>query len=153
MGGAYLVTWTMLCFQFHTHQSLQHSKASHYFQTVAELHLSIHNLCPSKSHLFVQIEIDASEHAQIFTAQRYSFRNWSFNICGPQCVWSIVNVRGPWLVWPIVILHGPLLVWTIINIYGPQCMCGPLLTSVVHSVCVCTIVNICGSQCVCVDHC
>ena len=43
-----LVMWTILCFQFHTHQSLQHSKASHYFQTVAELCLSAHDLCPSK---------------------------------------------------------------------------------------------------------
>ena len=49
MGGAYLVTWTVLCFQFHTHRSLQHSKASHYFQTAAELRLSVHDVCPSKS--------------------------------------------------------------------------------------------------------
>ena len=35
MGGAYLVTWTVLCFLFHTHWSLQHSKASCYFQPVA----------------------------------------------------------------------------------------------------------------------
>ena len=42
MGGAYLVMWTVLCFQFHTHQPLKHSKASHYFQTVAELNLSLH---------------------------------------------------------------------------------------------------------------
>ena len=31
MGRAYLVTWTVLCFQFHTHRSFQHSKANHYF--------------------------------------------------------------------------------------------------------------------------
>ena len=36
-----------------------------------------------------------------------TFRNWGFNICGPQCVWSIVNVCGPWLVWPIVNICGP----------------------------------------------
>ena len=49
MGWAYLVMWTVLCFQFHTYQPLQHSKANHYFQTVAELHLSLHNLCPFKA--------------------------------------------------------------------------------------------------------
>ena len=38
-----------LCCQFYTHRSLQQSKASHYFQTAAELHLSVHDLCPSKS--------------------------------------------------------------------------------------------------------
>ena len=27
----YLVTWTVLCFHFHTHWSLQHSKTRHYF--------------------------------------------------------------------------------------------------------------------------
>ena len=47
MGGVYLVTWTVLSFQFHTHRSLQHPKASRYFQTVAELRLSVHDLWPS----------------------------------------------------------------------------------------------------------
>ena len=70
MGGAYLVTWTVLCFRFHTLWSLQHSKASCYFQTFAELHLSIHDLCPSKPRPFAQIKIYASAHAKIFTAQR-----------------------------------------------------------------------------------
>ena len=37
------------CFQFYTHRSLQHSKASHYFQIAAGLSLSVHDLCPSKS--------------------------------------------------------------------------------------------------------
>ena len=37
---AYLVMWTVLCFQFHTHRSLQHSKAGCYFETAAELHPS-----------------------------------------------------------------------------------------------------------------
>ena len=62
MGGVCLVTWTVLCFQFHTHQSLQHSKASRYFQTVAELHLSVQDLCPSKPCPFAQIEIDMRVH-------------------------------------------------------------------------------------------
>ena len=46
MGGAYPVTWTVLCFQFHTHRSLQHSKASPYIQTVADLRLSVHDFAP-----------------------------------------------------------------------------------------------------------
>ena len=48
MGRAYLVTRTVLCFQCHTHQSLQHSEASRYFQTVVEPSVSVHNLRPSK---------------------------------------------------------------------------------------------------------
>ena len=79
MDRAYLVMWTVLCFQFHTHWSLQHSRASHYFQTVAELCISVHNLCPSKPRPFAQIKIDMSVHVQIFTAQRYTFGNWDFN--------------------------------------------------------------------------
>ena len=45
------------------HRSLQHSKASHLFQTVAELHLAVHDLCPSKPRPFAQIKIDMSVHA------------------------------------------------------------------------------------------
>ena len=75
MGEAYLVTWTVLCFQFHTHRSLQHSQASRYFPTAAELHLSVHNLCPSKPRPAAQIKTDASAHAQIFTVQGYAFGN------------------------------------------------------------------------------
>ena len=56
------MTWTVLCFQFHTHWSLQHSKASCYFQTVAEQRLSVHNLCPSKPRPFAQIKIDVCAH-------------------------------------------------------------------------------------------
>ena len=78
MGGAYLVTWTVLCFQFHTHQSLQNSKASRYFQTVAELRLSVHDVCSSKPSSFAQIKIDLSAHARIFTAGRYTIGNRGF---------------------------------------------------------------------------
>ena len=74
----YLVTWTVLYFQFHTHQTCQHSKASHYFQTVAELHLSVHKLCPPKPHSFDQIKTNTSVHVQIFTTWRYTFGNWGF---------------------------------------------------------------------------
>ena len=74
------MTWTVLFFQFHTHLSLQHSKTCHYFQTVAELHLSVHDLCPSKPHPIAQIETEASAHAQIFTAGRYTFRNRGFKL-------------------------------------------------------------------------
>ena len=98
MGRADLVTWTVLYFQFHTHQSLQHFKASHYFQTVAELCLSVHNLCPSKSCPFGQIKTDASAHAHIFTAWRYAFRNQAFKLyswlmcCVRMCVWGCIPV-------------------------------------------------------------
>ena len=71
---------TVLCFQFHTHRSLQHSKASRYFQTVAELCFS--ELCswfmPSKPCPFAHSKIDASAHTQIFITWRYTFRNWGF---------------------------------------------------------------------------
>ena len=56
MGRANLVTWTVLCFQFHTYRSLQHSNASRYFQTVAELCLSGHDFCPSKPGPFAQVD-------------------------------------------------------------------------------------------------
>ena len=54
MGGAYLVTRTVLYVLSvsHTHRSLQHSKASRYFQTVAELRPSVHHLCPTKHRPF-----------------------------------------------------------------------------------------------------
>ena len=80
-GRAYLATWTVPCFQFHTHQSLQHSKASHFFQTVAELHLSVHHLSPSKPCPFAQIKTDVSVHGKIVTAQRYHYRNRGFKRC------------------------------------------------------------------------
>ena len=79
MGRAYIVMWTVLCFQFYTHWSLQNSRASHYFQTVAELCISVYNLCPSKPCPFAQIQIDMSVHVQIFAAQMYTFGNWDFN--------------------------------------------------------------------------
>ena len=88
MGGVCLVTWTVLCFQFHTHPSLQHSKASCYFQTVAELHLSVHDLCPSFCSWFMPLKAlplcpnwdwRESAHAQMFTACRYTFENSGFN--------------------------------------------------------------------------
>ena len=65
MGRAYLVMWTMQCFKLYTHWSLQHSKASCYFQTGAELHLSVHDLCPSKPHPFAQTETDVIAHGRI----------------------------------------------------------------------------------------
>ena len=65
MSGVYLVTWTVLYFQLYTHRSVEHSKASRYFQTVAELRFSVHDLCPSKPCPFAQIKIDASAHARI----------------------------------------------------------------------------------------
>ena len=55
MGGFYLDMWTVLLFQFHIYWSLQevqHSKTSCYFQTVAELCLSVHDSCPSKPRPF-----------------------------------------------------------------------------------------------------
>ena len=65
MGRAYLVMWTMQRFKLYTHRSLQHSKASCYFQTGAELHLSVHDLCPSKPHPFAQTETDVTARVQI----------------------------------------------------------------------------------------
>ena len=100
MGRAYLVTWTVLCFQFHTHRSLQHSKVSHYFQTVAELCLSVHDLCPSKPCPFSQIKTDM--HKKKFTAWRYTFRNQGFkHYCG-RCACNKLNIDAqittPWAI-------------------------------------------------------
>ena len=50
----------------HTHRSLLYSKVSRYFQTIAELRLSVHESCPSVSRPFSQTKIDASAHAQFF---------------------------------------------------------------------------------------
>ena len=75
MGGAYLVTWTVLCFQFHTHRTLQHSKARRYSQTVAELRLSVHDLYPSKPRPFARTEVDTSAHARIFSPNVYTLEN------------------------------------------------------------------------------
>ena len=80
MGEAYLVMWAVLCFQFHTHRSLQNSKASRYFRTVAELRLSVYDFCPSKPRPFAQVMIDTSAHAWIFTALRHTFGNRGFQI-------------------------------------------------------------------------
>ena len=80
VGVANILTWAMLCFQCHTDRLLQHSKASRYFQTVAELRFSVHDLCPSKPCPFAQIKIDASAHARIFTARKYTFGNRSFKL-------------------------------------------------------------------------
>ena len=113
MGRAYLVTWAVLCFQFHTHRSLRHSKASCYFQTVAELHLSVHNLCPSKPcpskpRPFAQIRTDTSAHVHIFTAQRYTFKNWGF-----KC--TVITIFLPFTTspftapWPTTLLQGMLM--------------------------------------------
>ena len=69
----------MLRFQFRTHCSLQDSKASHYFQTVTELRLSVHNFCHSKPRPFAQIKIDTSAHVQILIAWKCTFGNRGFN--------------------------------------------------------------------------
>ena len=58
--------------------SLQHSKASCYFQTVAELRLSAHNLCPSKPLPLAKIKTDANAHTYVFTARSYTVRNLGF---------------------------------------------------------------------------
>ena len=95
----------VLCFQFHTHRSLRHSKASRYFQTVAELRLSVYDLCPSKPRPFVQIEAEASAHAQIFTAWRYTFKNQGFKLV----FFLAVSVFGSRSAWPAAL--GPLMGW------------------------------------------
>ena len=69
----------MLQFQCRTHWSLQDSKASHYFQTVAELRLSVYNFCPSKPCTFAQIKTDTSVHVQILIAWKCTFGNQGFN--------------------------------------------------------------------------
>ena len=110
MGGAYLVTWTLLCFQFYLHQSLQHFKASRYFQTVVELLLSVHDLSPSKPRPFAQIKIDNSEHARtevltgrllLTTRKNKPFKGSSAPWSGIQymplfliCVWDSENSIG-----------------------------------------------------------
>ena len=69
----------MLQFQCRTHWSLQDSKASHYYQRVAKLCLSVYNFCPSKPCPFAQIKIDASVHVHILIAWKYTFGNQGFN--------------------------------------------------------------------------
>ena len=91
MGEAYLVAWTVLYFRFHTHRSLQHPKASRYFQTAAELHLPVHDYCPSKPRPFAHIKTDASAHARIFTARRCTFGNRCFKMLNLKVTQTISN--------------------------------------------------------------
>ena len=56
-NGRGLISWHGQCCAF-SFTRIGHF--SHYFQTVAELRLSVQDLCPSKPHPFAQIKTDAS---------------------------------------------------------------------------------------------
>ena len=66
MGGAHLVTWTVLCIQFHAHRHFNNPRPAVTFKQLLN-RLSVHDLRPSNPSSFAQIEIDASAHARTFT--------------------------------------------------------------------------------------
>ena len=81
--------WAVL--SVHTHWSFQHSKASHYFQTAAELHLSAHDLCPSKSdeNSFQSNTCWCTNITTQSLCTDSLFANWSNNsLVSPVQIWS-----------------------------------------------------------------
>ena len=170
MGRAYLVTWTVLCFQFHTHWSLQHSKASCYFRTVAELHLPVQNYAPQCTTPLPKLRLTwkcmhkcsqpkgtplGNEDLKISTQN-----DSCCNTCPAYSLWQENGHAKPTLFSPLFQCH-----WTIIIslLHQSQTENLPLLTVFLpqlisipnfcysHSQCVCLCVCVCVCVlCVCV---
>ena len=109
ISRAYLVMWTVLCFQFYTHRSLEHSKASRWTAFQGQPFLSQLMNCiflfmiyaPQSPALLPKLR-PTRVHVQIFTAQRYTIRNQGCN-----CEWLKQGIKL--LVWLPSTLVQPLL--------------------------------------------
>ena len=96
MGGAYLVTWTVLCFHCVTFKQL--------------LNCVFHDLCPSQPRPFAQIKLDTS--AQIFTAQGIPSGTEALNIVSNHCVcilWDVVTRSHVFTLQHVLTLSGTIL--------------------------------------------
>ena len=100
VSGVYLVMWAVLCFQFYTHRSLKHSKASRYFQSINCIFLfTIY--APQSPALLPKWRL-MQVHVRIFTAQRYTIRNQG---CNCKCLKQGIKL----MVWLPSTLVQPLL--------------------------------------------
>ena len=122
MGGAYLVTWTVLCFHCVTFKQL--------------LNCVFHDLRPSQPRPFAQIKLDTSAHAQIFTAQGISSGTEALNIVSNHCVcilWDVVTWSDVFTLQHVLTLIGAILLpakcWFALRLGMAYCMyaCRPTM--------------------------